>query len=261
MIKKYFKVWWIYAVNTIQTQLVVKWTVGIFLLAKILRFSIFTLFIVILLSKTNVIAGYTLNQTLLFFLSFNLVDIITQLVFREVYRFRGQIISGNFDFYLIKPISPLFRSLFGGPDIIDFFTLIPLSFAIIYFILQNGNISLYSILLYIFLIFTGFFISMSFHILVLSLAIITTEIDHTIMLYRDVMGMGRMPVDIYKEPIRGLLTFVIPVGIMMSFPAKALLNIIDYFSIFYALTFTAMIFFLSLLVWNYALTKYSSASS
>lgn len=259
--KKYFKIWWICASNTVQTQLVMKWAVALFILGKLLRFAIFTIFIIALLDKTKVIAGYTLNQTLLFFLSFNLVDIITQLFFREVYRFRAQIISGSFDFYLIKPVSPLFRSLFGGPDIIDFFTLIPLISAIIYLIFKTGGVSPLSIILYIFMIFIAFLISLSFHVFVLSLAIITTEIDHTIMLYRDIMGMGRMPIDIYKEPVRGLLTFVIPVGIMMSFPAKALLNIIDVFSIFYALTFTAIIFSLALLVWNYALTKYSSASS
>lgn len=261
MIKRYFKIWWLYASNTIQTQFIAKWAVAIFLLAKVLRFSIFTFFIIILLKKTNLIAGYSLDQTLLFFLSFNLVDILAQLIFREVYRFRGQIVSGNFDFYLIKPINPLFRSLFGGPDILDFLTLIPLFFAIIYYISRIQNIDIFSILTYLLLIVVAFFISLSFHILVLSLAILTTEIDHAIMLYRDIMGMGRMPIDIYKEPLKGLLTFIIPVGIMMSFPSKALFNLLSPALIFYAIFFVFIIFFLSLKVWNYALKKYSSASS
>ncbi len=261
MIKRYFKVWWIYAVNSFQSQLTVRWALGIFLLAKILRFSIFTLFIVVLLKNTHVIAGYTLNQTILFYLSFNLIDILAQLVFRDVYRFRSQIISGNFDFYLIKPINPLFRALFGGPDFIDFFTLIPLIFAIVYFISTISNINIVSILVYVLLIIVGFLISLSFHILVLSLAILTTEIDHALMLYRDIIGMGRMPIDIYQEPIRGLLTFVIPVGIMMSFPAKALLGVLSPQSMIYALLFVSIMLFLSFRVWDYALKRYSSASS
>lgn len=261
MMKKYFKIWWICASNTIQTQLVVKWAVALFILGKLLRFAIFIMFIIALLYETKVIAGYTLNQTLLFFLSFNLVDIITQLIFREVYRFRAQIISGSFDFYLIKPVSPLFRSLFGGPDVIDFFTLIPLVSAIIYLISKTGSVGLISIILYIFMIFMAFLIALSFHILVLSLAIITTEIDHTIMLYRDIMGMGRMPIDIYKEPVKGLLTFVIPVGIMMSFPVKSLLGLLSVSSILYSLIFSLSLLLVSLKIWKYALTKYSSASS
>ena len=261
MILRYLKVWWLYTVNSLQTQFVVRWALLIFLLGKILRFSIFTFFIVLLLENTKVLAGYTLDQTILFFLSFNLIDIVAQMVFREVYRFRSMVVSGNFDFYLSKPINPLFRSLFGGPDILDFFTLIPLIFAIVYFMDRVGELNFLSIALYILLILSGFLIALSFHILVLSLAILTQEIDHAIMVYRDFVGMGRMPIDIYREPIRGLLTFVIPVGIMSSFPTKALLGLLSPLLILYALIFTIILLFLSLKMWDYSVRKYSSASS
>ncbi|MBI2011979.1 ABC-2 family transporter protein [Candidatus Daviesbacteria bacterium] len=257
---KYLKVWWIYAVNTLQIQLVVRWAVALFLIAKLLRFGIFLFFIIILVSQTRVLAGYSLDQTILFFLSFNLVDILAQMLFREVYRFRQAIVSGTFDFYLMKPINVLFRSLLGGPDIIDFITLIPLIWAIVYFI-NSLDISSINLFIYIFLIIAGFIISMAFHILVLSLAVVTTEIDSAVLLYRDVSGMGRVPIDIYKEPIRGLLTFVIPVGIMMTFPTKSLLGLLSPLSILYAFLFSIVFLFTSLKVWHQAVLKYSSASS
>lgn len=261
MILKYIKIWWIYALDSFQTQFTVRWALLIFLIGKILRFVVFSFFIVLLLQKTKILAGYSLDQTILFYLSFNLVDMTAQLIFREVYRFRAQVISGNFDFYLIKPVNSLFRSLFGGPDILDFMTLIPLIFAIAYFISKIGGINILSIILYLFLIFCAFLISLSFHILVLSLAILTSEIDHAIMVYRDIVGMGRMPIDIYKEPLRGLLTFVIPVGIMMSFPAKAILGILSVNYLIYALFFAIFFLFISLKIWNFSVSKYSSASS
>ncbi|MDP2671946.1 MAG: ABC-2 family transporter protein [Candidatus Daviesbacteria bacterium] len=261
MLKKYIKIWWLFAINSFQVQLVVRWALLLFLLAKILRFAIFTIFIVILLEKTNALAGYSLNQTILFFLSFNLVDILSQLLFREVYRFRPAIIEGTFDFYLIKPISPLFRSLATGPDLLDFLTLIPLIFAIVFFIDRLQLISFMGILLYLLLITTGFVIALSFHILVLALAILTTEIDHAVMVYRDIVAMGRMPIDIYREPIRSFITFIIPVGIMMTFPAKALMGLLSPIFIIYAIGFSFFIYLVSLRVWHYALRKYSSASS
>ena len=158
MLIKYLKIWWICAINSFQTQLVVRWALVIFLLAKILRFTIFSIFIIILVGKTSALAGYTLDQTIFFYLSFNLVDMLAQLFFREVYRFRSQVVSGNFDFYLIKPFSPLFRSLATGPDLMDFLTLFPLLGAIIYFILRLQiydplNIFLYTLLLGIGFIF------------------------------------------------------------------------------------------------------------
>lgn len=261
MIKKYLKVWWISAINSFQTQLMVRWAVAIFLLAKILRFTIFTIFIIILVGKTSALAGYTLDQTIFFYLSFNLIDMLSQLMFREVYRFRSQIVSGNFDFYLIKPVSPLFRSLATGPDLMDFLTLFPLLGAIIYFINKLQVTDPVNVIIYITLLVLGFIIALSFHILVLALAVLTTEIDHAIMVYRDVVALGRMPIDIYREPIRGFITFVIPVGIMMSFPVKSLLGLLSPIFIVYSGFFALILFILSLKVWNYSVKQYSSASS
>lgn len=261
MLKRYFKIWWLYASNSFQMQFTVRLAFLIFLLGKILRFTIFTFFIVLLLQNTKVLAGYSLDQTIFFFLSFNLLDVISQMVFREVYKFRSVVLSGNFDFYLVKPVNPLFRSLFGSPDVLDFFTLIPLIFAVIYFMDRVGGLNFYPVAMYVLLIISGLIISLSFHILVLSLAIVTLEIDHAIMVYRDIVGLGRMPIDIYKEPIRGLLTFVIPVGIMMSYPAKAFLGLLSPALIIYGLFFSVVLFFGSLKIWDYSIRKYSSASS
>lgn len=258
---KYLKVWWLFAISSVQMQLIMRWALAFLLFGKLLRFSIFIFFIIILVSKTKVLAGYSLNQTIFFFLSFNLVDMSAQLILREVYRFRGAVISGNFDFTLIKPYNPLFRSLTSGPDLLDFITFIPLICAIAYFMNQLQIAGFVSIALYIILIICGFIIALSFHILVLSLAILTTEIDHALWIYRDITSMGRFPVDIYREPIRGLLTFIVPVGIMMSFPVKAVLGVLSPILIIYALVFSLTFFYLSLKVWNFALKKYSSASS
>lgn len=260
--QKYLKVWWLSTSNMFQTQLVVaRWGLLLFLFAKILRFATFTFFIVILLTNTKVLAGYSLGQIVLFFLSFNLLDIVSQLLFREVYRFRTVIISGNFDFYLVKPLNPLFKSLLTGTDLLDLITVIPIIIAIIYFINKLHLFNTLNLAGYFLMLLVGFLIALSFHILVLSLGILTTEIDNAILVYRDLIAMGRMPVDIYMEPIRGLITFVIPVGIMMTFPAKALMGILSPGFILYGIIFSIILFCLSLWIWGKALKGYSSASS
>lgn len=259
--KRYLKIWWIFTMGSFQIQMNIRWGLGLFLLAKVLRFATFIFFLVILLKQTKSLAGYNLDQIILFFLSFNLVDVLSQLTFREVYRFRPKVLSGTFDFYLIKPISPLFRSLFSGADILDFITLIPLIWAIIYFINKMHLTASSNLLIYLMMLSLGFLIATACHILVLSLGILTTEVDNAIMLYRDIVGLGRMPVDIYMEPVRSLLTFVIPVAVMMTFPAKALMGLLSFHFFFYAVIFTFLLLFLSLKSWNFALKKYSSASS
>lgn len=258
---KYLKVWWLFTINSFQVQLNIRWAFVLFLLAKILRFSAFIFFLIVLVKSTKVLAGYNLDQVILFFLSFNLLDIVSQLLLREVYRFRAVIISGNFDYYLLKPLNPLFRSLFTGADLFDLLTLVPLVFAIFYFINKLQLLTLANMASYLLMLLLGFLIALSFHILVLSLGILTTEVDNAIFIYRDLVGMGRVPVDIYMEPVRGLITFVIPVGIMMTFPAKALMGLLSLQFVIYAILFAFCLFYLSLRVWRFALRNYSSASS
>lgn len=259
--KKYFLVWLKYASLGFMSQINNRFALSILLLGKLLRFSMFAIFIVVLVKNTKSLAGYSLDQTIFFFLSFNLVDILSQLIFREVYRFRQAVVTGTFDFYLTKPISALFRSLMAGPDLIDLITLFPLLTALIYFMNRLQITEISSILLYSLLIGVAFIIALSFHILVLALAVVTTEIDHAIMMYRDIVGMGRFPIDIYIEPLRGFLTFIIPVGIMMSFPAKSLLGILSPGLIIYSIIFAAILFYVSLKIWHASLKEYSSASS
>lgn len=124
-----------------------------------------------------------------------------------------------------------------------------------------GTISLINIILYLGLVVNAFIIALSFHILVLSIGVLTTEVDNTIMLYRDLTLMGRVPVDIYLEPIRGILTFIIPVGIMMTFPAKALMGFLSIEAVLLSFLMAAFFLLSSIKLWRLALRNYSSASS
>lgn len=246
--------------NSFQTMLVAKQSFGLFLFAKTLRFFFFFGFLYFLLKSTKTLAGYDSNQIVFFFLTFNVVDIFAQFLFREVYRFRPLIVSGDFDLVLAKPVNPLFRVLLGGADIIDLTTITPLLFAVFYV----GRLlypSPAQITLYVILVVLGIIIAMAFHIAVLALGIITLEIDHTILIYRDLKNLGRLPIDIYKQPLQGFLTYLIPVGIMITFPAKALMGLLTPAGALTSLGFAVFSIYLALKFWHFALTKYSSASS
>lgn len=237
-----------------------KLSLFVFLTGKILRFTFFFLFLFFILKGAGTLAGYSGNQIIFFFLTFNIVDVVSQFLFREVYRFRPMIVNGDFDFVMVKPINSLFRVLMGGADIIDLITIPPLIIATVYFgVLLKLNFS--QVVIYLALIFNGLLIATALHIIVLSLAIITMEIDHMVMIYRDITSLGRLPVDIYKQPLQTFLTYIIPVGIMMTLPAKAAMGLISPWGTVSAFVVGIILIFISLKFWNFALTKYTSASS
>lgn len=234
----------------------------LFLSGKIVRFLFYLFFLYFLVSATKVLASYTLAQTLMFYLTFNLVDTMSQLFLREIYRFRPMVLSGQFDLILAKPINPLFRVLLGGADLFDLLVLLFLLVTMIFLISKFAIvISIFNLFFYWLLLICSLVMALAFHILVASLAITTSEIDHSIMIYRDITSMGRIPVDFYAEPIKSLLTFVLPVGVMMTFPAKAMLGLLSWQGGVYAIFLSGLLFFLSFKFWNFSLKKYTSASS
>lgn len=259
--QKYLRVWFYLSLLSFQTFFVSRISSLLFLFGKIIRFGFYLIFLVVLVDNTKVLAGYNLWQVILFYFTFNLIDAMTQMLFREVYRFRQYVVSGNFDIMLVKPVNCLFRSLFGGMDLIDLLTLVPFILFIVYVGYLIPGITIVNIAVYTFLIINALFIATSFHIMVLALALVTTEIDHAIMIYRDFTGMGKLPIDIYREPVRSFITFVIPVGVMMSFPPKALFGLVHMTGILIGVGISFLLFFFSIIFWRYALRHYTSASS
>lgn len=257
---RYFR-FWVYLSRNALIQLTLdRFGFFIFLLGKLIRFSLYFAFLYFLVAGSSSLAGYNLHQVLFFFLTFNLIDILSQFFFRGVYTFRTLVVSGGFDLYLSKPVNPLFRSLLGGADFIDFVTIPPLLFGI-YYLGSLLNPSFLQVVLYIILILNGLVISVAFHIFVLALGILTLEIDHTIMIYRDLLSLGRFPIDIYKEPLKSILTFIIPVGLMIALPVQALIGISPLNILIVAFIVSSLAIFSSIKFWNFALKKYSSASS
>ena len=256
----YLKIWVLMSRNALLVVLSQRFMFIIFLLAKIIRYSFFISFLYFVVKGTNTIAGYDLNQVILIYLTFTFIDIASQFLFREVYRFRPLIISGDFDLVLVKPVSALFRVLMGGADIIDFVLIPPIIFAI-WFIGAKMDPSFIQVILYVLLLANGLLIATGFYILVLSFGILTFEVDHTAMIFRDMASLGRLPIEVYRQPLRSFLTFLIPLGVMITLPSRVLMGIISPLSVVGSCALGIVFLYFSTKIWSFALTKYTSASS
>lgn len=116
-VKRLLVVWKRMALMSTQTYLVTTWATAFFIIGKIVRFLMFFIFLFVVLSSGQSLAGYSREQVIIFFLIFNLVDITAQLLFRSVYGFRWLVVSGNFDMDLLNPLPSFFRPLFGEADV------------------------------------------------------------------------------------------------------------------------------------------------
>jgi len=233
-----------------------------YLLGKLTRIGFFLFFLFSIFKHTDALVGYTLPEIALFFLTFNIVDILAQLFFRGIYGIRSLIREGDFDYFLIQPTNVLFRVVFHTVDFLDVVTMIPVFFITGYILRQiPGGISAVRLLEYGLLILNGMIIAFAIHIVVAGLAVLTQELENTIWIYRDLMTLGRFPSDIYDAPMRGILTFIVPVAVMVSFPAKAFLGKLDKVWLVQAFTMAMTSLVLSLQFWRFATRRYTSVSS
>src|SRR5262249_30801643 len=130
--KKYFSVWWRLAQLSFLMQFANRWSSLGWLGGKLVRLVFFITFIVAIFRHVPTVAGYSLEQVALFFLTFNLVDISGQIFFRGIYMVGRDVRDGDMDFYLIQPVNPLFRICSNLVDFLDLLTLMPVLALIVY---------------------------------------------------------------------------------------------------------------------------------
>lgn len=258
---KILKIWLIISSRAAQSQLLTNWSGILFILGKMVRFFLFFIFLFAVLSSAKNLASYTREQVILFFLVFNLVDITVQFLFRGVYQFRSLVVSGNYDLDLLKPLPSFFKPIFGWTDILDLITLLPLWIYFIYFGFTNHLFQISQLLIFLVFFFNALILAFAFHLFVCAVCVLTTEIDHLIWIYRDLTNMARFPTDIYNKGIRYVLTFTIPVIILITVPAKVLLGLLFWRWAISAFLISGLFLGVSLKFWRYALSRYSSASS
>ncbi len=98
-------------------------------------------------------------------------------------------------------------------------------------------------------------------IIVISAAFYVVKIDNLTHLFTSIYDAGRWPIDVFSGALRFLFTFVIPLAVMTTYPAQALLGTLKPHvagaSLLGALFFSRV----ARGTWQLALSKYSSASS
>lgn len=261
-LRKHFRVWKRLSALAIGSYLSSRVDSASYLLGKLIRFGFFLLLIGSIFRFTKTLAGYSRYEVILFFLTFNLIDVFSQAFFRGIYQFKNDILRGNFDYVLSKPVNALFYSMSRLTDILDIVFLVPIVLLIVYTAGKlPAPITAGATILYVLLLISGVLIVLGIHILSASITIWIIESENVIWLYREAMTLGRFPPEIFSGTVRFVFTFVLPILLVVGFPAKAFLGLLSWRWILFAFGYTVSFFCLSLLVWRASLAKYSSASS
>ena len=172
--------------------------------------------------------------------------------------------TGNLDLILIKPVNPVF---YISTKQFDLGTLVGGAISAVMYIIAawpslQGAVTAGNILVYIYMIINGTLIMHSLYLSIQCLAFRFIRIDAFSSMFWSIHGLAkRAPGSVYPLVLQMILTFFIPVLIVVYFPAGFVLNKLGIREVAASTVVTILFFILSRYIWRVSVKKYGSASS
>jgi len=221
------------------------------------------LFFDIIYLHTPILAGWSIDEMRIFVASYIFIDALHMTVFaNNCWWLPIYINRGDLDYYLTKPVSTLFFLSLREFAANSFLNLIIAS-SVLYYVISSypQELSNMKIFVFILLLLLGCLLYFFVHLIFL-LSVFWTQsprgfgdvffaISHTM----------ERPDKLFSGVIRVIFLFILPFSLMVSYPAKYLLDDAGNSVIITMLVVTSAFFFITQLIWRKGLNNYSSASS
>ena len=170
--------------------------------------------------------------------------------------------TGEFDYLLLKPADAQFlvSTVKFEPwkviDVLGGFGLAVAAFIMLDRTPSPGDIALCAVLL-----LAAALVLYSLWILIISASFWVIRLDNLVYLFMAVFDAARWPIMVFRGFWRILFTFVIPLALMTTYPAMAILGTLDAKTAVFGLGGALLFAAISRLLWRAAIRSYTSASS
>lgn len=218
----------------------------------------------LIFGQVESVAGWSYREVLLLVYTTALFnDFMWTFVFQNVNYFSELVRRGNLDFALLKPVNSRFLVSARYLEFDHYLRMILLFYLINKTVLELGvSPNLFSWLSYDLAFFLGLLIFYNLFFMLTTLNFWFIRIFNLVDFFETVSGIGRNPVYIFKKGFRLFFVYLIPTIFIATFPVEILLGRREGGGVLILALAVCLIFFVvSQKFWNFALKRYSSASS
>lgn len=217
----------------------------------------------VLFSGRDSVAGWDAPSALIVVAYFMAVRAVLEgLVTPSLVDLVEKIRSGSFDYVLLKPVDAQVMVSASRYEPWKVFDLAGAIAVVIYAFAQRGTPpSLPDLVLGIVLFGTGVLAAYALWILCAAASFWVVRLDNLMYLLAAIFDTARWPVQVFPGMWNILFRFVIPVAVMTTFPAMALLGRLDAQTALATVGSSLLLLVISRLVWRIAIRSYTSASS
>lgn len=233
------------------------------ILMDIFYYAVNIMFFKVIYLHTPMLAGWSEEQMMLFVSVYLVVDGLNMTIFSTNMWWLPDLINkGGLDYYLIRPISPLFFISTREFSANSFLNLVMAIGIFIYSLYQYPTpFSVWELLFFILLIINGTLLYYSCQLLMIIPVFWTQSSRGFVDLFYSLgMAMER-PHKIYRGALKIVFTFILPFALIASFPATLFMDKFSWATLIQLIVVTIVFWNVVLFVWRKGLGVYSSASS
>ncbi|MCP1225300.1 ABC transporter permease [Sebaldella sp. S0638] len=215
-------------------------------------------------SNTDSIGSFQRGDMIIFIGTFSLINAINMTIFFfGTYDIPRKIRDGELDYYITKPVNPLFRMTFENINPGSFPLIIVSGFIIFYGILVlDLNVSVAGIVIYMIWVLMMTLLWYDISIILRTVSFFTISSTVTEQLEENFLSLNMKLLGVaYKGIFRVLFYFVLPYGIMATFPTQYLTGTLSWMGMIYGAVLICGFTLFMLWFWKAGLRNYKSASS
>ncbi len=219
--------------------------------------------VLVLFTYTTVMNGWTLGQMIVLLGVYYVVQGAEELVMQPSFeRFMEHVREGTLDFILLKPVSAQFMVSFRHFQTVQVLQVVlGLVITVVGVLRLAGTVTVASALSFALTLACGFVLIYALLLVLSTLAFWFVRVDNLLAIFWAFIDAGRFPVDIYPGWLRITMSTVIPVGIAVTVPAKAIAGLVDPQTVALVLAATVAAFLISRAFWRRGLRAYTGASA
>lgn len=219
--------------------------------------------LVVVYSGRTSVAGWDAPSALVVIAYFTAIHaVIEGVISPSLVNLVEQIRTGSFDYVLLKPVDAQAMVSASRYEPWKIFDLVGAIGIIVYAFVQRGAApSAVDIALGVLLFGTGVIATYALWIVCAAASFWVVRLDNLIYLLGSIVDTARWPVHVFPGLWRFVFTFIIPIAVMTTFPAMALLGRLDALRVVATAGGALALLVVSRAVWRTAIRSYTSASS
>lgn len=221
------------------------------------------MFFKIIYLHTPLLVGWTENQMMVFVAGYLLVDAINMTLFStNMWWLPIFINKGDLDYYLIRPVSPLFFLSLREFSVNSFINLLMAASFFFYSLTQlEFEVSFLKFFFFFCLLINGALLHFVIQLLMIFPVFWTQSSRGFVDLFYS-MGLAmERPDRIYKGWLRLVFTTILPFSLIAAFPARLFIDGLDLMTLGHLVLVTIGMWCFMIFVWKKGIANYSSASS